>query len=52
MRKFIKYAVEVLVKAAIKASIETIGGMIGACALIIVLGKIFEFIERRSNKNK
>lgn len=52
MRKFIKYAAEVLVKSAIKATIETIWGTVGACALIIALGKTFEFIERRSKKSK
>lgn len=52
MKKFIKYAGEVLVKAAIKATIETIWGTVGACMLIIALGKTFEFIERRSNKSK
>ena len=52
MKGLFKYAGEVLIKAAIKATIETIWGTVGACMLIIALGKTFEFIERRSKKSK
>lgn len=48
MKKLLKRMAKVILEAAL----ETVWGMIGAVVILVSLGKIFEFIERRFNKSK
>ena len=49
MKNLLKISVKILIKSAI----ETLWGMIGTIALLIMIGKVNEFIERRrSQKDK
>lgn len=48
MKRLLKWMVKVILEAAL----ETVWGMIGAVVILVSLGKIFEFIERRSKKSK
>ncbi len=48
MKRLLKWMAKVILEAAL----ETVWGMIGAVVILVSLGKIFEFIERRTNKSK
>lgn len=48
MKRLLKWTIKTLIEAAI----ETVWGTIGAVALLVLLAKTYEFIERRTKKNK